>query len=46
MTWTITNVPSFRIEYHVWVSVWKPRLVVHAHWITRVRLIPSLYKSS
>jgi hypothetical protein len=26
-----SKVPSARTEYHVWVSVWKPLLVVRAH---------------
>lgn len=32
MTWIIKKDPSDRIVYQTWVSVWNPRLVVHAHY--------------
>lgn len=31
MTWTMRTLPSERIEYQVWVSVWKPLPVMHFH---------------
>lgn len=31
MTWTMRKLPSGRIEYQTWVSVWKPLLLMHIH---------------